>query len=392
LPPVSASQRRFFRWADEHPEESGVSRKVSEEFNSSDPGGKLPEHVSKRADGGGIGSDTSPGIGGDPQSAAAARLLGELQAMSPDQLRAAATGSAAQSQMARHVLSDKMGTGAFGSTQPPIAGPAQHYARGGGMGLGIHGGMHMAGNIIPRGHLVPGFSGGDFKPPKPEGVSPSGWAERSEARGMDRPMAGGNFASGGGIGADPTRLQMGGEGETSPWFERQEARNEIDMPHGGFLNSSIAGRTDRLPLAVAADSHVLPADVVSGLGQGNSLSGQRVMQEALKTGPYGDPHPQVTHGRGPPRAPGIPGEVEHEMFGYAHGGRTPDQGVSHTLMAGGELVLAPHDWTDGKYWYRGVKSIGGGDIDKGHKILRELTHRVRQHTMEFLKHAPTPKK
>lgn len=309
MPPVSQAQRRFFRWAGEHPEESGVSRKVSEEFNSSDPGGKLPEHV---ASGGGIG-----------------------------------------------------------------------YARGG--GLGIHGGMHLAGNIIPKGHLVPGFSGGDFKPPKPEGVTPSSWTERSEARGMDHAMV----ATGGGIGA--THLQMGGEGEISPWFERQEARNEIDMPHGGFLNSSIAGRTDRLPIAVAADSHVQPADVISGLGQGNSLSGANVMKEALKIGPYGDPHPQVTHGRGPPRAPGVPGEVEREMFGYAEGGRSPEHGVSHTLMAGGEMVIPPHDWTDGHFMYRGVKSIGDGDIEEGHARLRELTRRVREHTIKFLKHAPPPK-
>jgi hypothetical protein len=301
--------------------------------------------------------------------------------------------------MAQHVLRDKMGAGAFGSS-PGVNPPVQHYARGGGLGggMGVHGGMHMAGNIIPKGHLVPGFSGSTFKPPKPEGVSPSSFSERTEAREIDRPMSGsGGFARGGGIGV--THLQMGGmgEGETSPWFERQEARNEIDMPHGGFLNSSIAGRTDRLPLAVAADSHVLPADVVSGLGQGNSLAGDRVMNEAMKIGPYGDPHPQVTHGRGPPRAPSVPGEVEREMFGYAEGGHTeshgaPEHGVSHTLMAGGEKIISPDDWTDGKYWYRGVRSLGEGDIDKGHARLRDLTKRVRDHTIKFLKSAPPPKR
>lgn len=43
MPVVSASQRRFFRWAEAHPKESGVKRSVSKEFNDSDPGGKLPE-------------------------------------------------------------------------------------------------------------------------------------------------------------------------------------------------------------------------------------------------------------------------------------------------------------------------------------------------------------
>lgn len=292
----------------------GIPKSVGQEFVSSDHPGKLPEHVSKHALGGGIG-----------------------------------------------------------------------MARGG--GLGMHGGMHLAGNIIPQGHLVPGFAGSTFKPPKPEGTNPTTWSERSEARGIDKPMSGsgGAFATGGGIG----NYQDGGD--VSPWFERQEARNEIDMPHGGFLNSSVAGRTDRLPLAVAADSHVQPADVISGLGQGNSLAGDRVMNEALKIGPYGTPHPQVTHGHGPPRAPGVPGEVEREMFGYSEGGRAPDKGVSHTLMAGGEKIIPPEDWTDGKFWYRGVRSIGEGDIDLGHARLRELTHRVRDHVMKFLESAPEPK-
>jgi hypothetical protein len=121
------------------------------------------------------------------------------------------------------------------------------------------------------------------------------------------------------------------------------------------------------------------------------------MNEAMKIGPYGDPHPQLTHGRGPPRAPSVPGEVEREMFGYAEGGHTeshgvPEHGVSHTLMAGGEKIIPPEDWTDGKFWYRGVRSLGEGDIDKGHARLRDLTKRVRDHTIKFLKSAPPPKR
>jgi len=42
---VSAKQRRFFRYAAANPEESGVPKSVSKEFNESDPGGKLPEQA-----------------------------------------------------------------------------------------------------------------------------------------------------------------------------------------------------------------------------------------------------------------------------------------------------------------------------------------------------------
>lgn len=47
MPVVSQAQRRFFRWAEKHPQESGVKRSVSKEFNDSDPGGKLPERKTK---------------------------------------------------------------------------------------------------------------------------------------------------------------------------------------------------------------------------------------------------------------------------------------------------------------------------------------------------------
>jgi hypothetical protein len=70
-----------------------------------------------------------------------------------------------------------------------------------------------------------------------------------------------------------------------PYFGRQ-AEHEI-IHEGGLLESEIPGRTDHIPLSVAAGSYVMPADVVSGLGEGNSLAGARVMNHALGMGPYG---------------------------------------------------------------------------------------------------------
>jgi hypothetical protein len=242
---------------------------------------------------------------------------------------------------------------------------------------------------IPKGISDSGFGGG-MKPMKPEGVSPSPWWERREM--MSTQHSG--FAAGGGIGAAPARLQDGGMEETSPWFERQEASNEIHMPQGGFLNSSIAGRTDRLPVAVGTDSFVVPAQEVAGVGQGNSLAGARILQEALRIGPHGVPHPQEIHGHGPPRPPGVPGEVTREMFGYASGGSgigSDERGIAHCLMAGGELVIPAHDWTDGIHDYRGVRSVGEGDIQEGHRRLRGMVKNIREHTIRFLRSAPPPK-
>lgn len=47
MPPVSEKQRRFMRWAAANPKASGVSKKVSGDFNRADPGGKLPARVSE---------------------------------------------------------------------------------------------------------------------------------------------------------------------------------------------------------------------------------------------------------------------------------------------------------------------------------------------------------
>ena len=50
MPPVSQAQRRFFRWAQANPKAAaaeGVKPAVAKEFNTSDPGGKLPERKTK---------------------------------------------------------------------------------------------------------------------------------------------------------------------------------------------------------------------------------------------------------------------------------------------------------------------------------------------------------
>ena len=54
MPVVSKAQNRFFRWAEEHPQQSGVKPSVSREFVQSTHGERvrdLPERAHK-ADGG----------------------------------------------------------------------------------------------------------------------------------------------------------------------------------------------------------------------------------------------------------------------------------------------------------------------------------------------------
>lgn len=152
----------------------------------------------------------------------------------------------------------------------------------------------------------------------------------------------------------------------------------MDHPEG-FINSSVAGRTDRLPLAVATDSHVIPADVVSGLGQGNSLAGADMWQRALRIGPYGTPLTNMQARHSPePRAPAMPSQGGGG--GFAKGGAT--QSKTPIMAAGGELVVPA--WR--------IQELGGGDMKKGHAVVDRAIDRVRKMNIAFLKNAPKPKK
>lgn len=170
----------------------------------------------------------------------------------------------------------------------------------------------------------------------------------------------------------------------APWFERSEARGEDEFHPGGLIDSGVAGRTDRIPLAVAADSHVIPADVVSGLGQGNSIAGANILNMALRMGPYGTP---LTRGGGGGRGIPSPPGVFRGTFQmpYAKGGSThPEAGAEKTpiMAAGGEFIVPKYK----------VVELGGGNARKGHDLLDKMIAAVRKHQMDFLKNAPPPKK
>ena len=105
--------------------------------------------------------------------------------------------------------------------------------------------------------------------------------------------------------------------QESPWWTRQEEEQSVDRH--GLLASPIAGRTDHIAISPAAGSYVIPADVVSGLGEGNTLAGANVMQRILDTGPHGLTMNHERMGKGPPRPPPAYREGEGDD-GMAAGG------------------------------------------------------------------------
>lgn len=141
--------------------------------------------------------------------------------------------------------------------------------------------------------------------------------------------------------------------------------------HAGPINSSVAGRTDHLPMHVGSGSYVLPADIVSHLGQGNTQAGFKVLRRVFKGAPYGGKGGPYSSGSGPYGA------------SLARGGETgdgsSDEGVP-IVAAGGEHVLTPDE----------VRWAGDGDMDTGHKVLDEFVLRTRAEAIKVLKHLPGP--
>jgi len=156
-----------------------------------------------------------------------------------------------------------------------------------------------------------------------------------------------------------------------PW--RVKAPSNVTGP----LIGPTPGRADKLPMSVPNGSHVLPADTVAALGDGNTLAGHHVLKNMF-------PH---SGGSGMGPFPGGSTKIGHPMghrgtkFGsFADGGAHHEQvdvNVSH-----GEFIIHPKD----------VLRIGRGDIKRGHAILDKFILHVRDHYRKKLGKIPGPSK
>lgn len=88
--------------------------------------------------------------------------------------------------------------------------------------------------------------------------------------------------------------------------------------HIGPIHSSVAGRTDHLPITVPSGSYVLPADIVSAGGEGNTMAGFKVLRRTFGGTPYGSgdaPYGESGGPYGSPAARAAGGQVKHRAAG-----------------------------------------------------------------------------
>jgi hypothetical protein len=181
----------------------------------------------------------------------------------------------------------------------------------------------------------------------------------------------------------------------NPLHEKIEPVNDRVVNHKlheGPIRSPVAGRTDHLPMTVASGSFVIPADIISKKGEGNTEAGFKVAKELFS--PMGgykmsrhmfSSAPYFQDSKLPYHAGKMPYGSNSAPYGarLAAGGSAPeDAHPVEIIAAGGEYVIPP----------RVVRAIGHGDIDYGHDILDNFVVESRKDLIKTLQKLPGPKR
>jgi hypothetical protein len=171
-------------------------------------------------------------------------------------------------------------------------------------------------------------------------ISPA--SDRESA--IDRALrASGQYASGGGV----------HPGNVAKPINKAIALAQGHNPMTGPIHGVTPGRADHIATSVPAGSHILPADLVSGLGQGNTNAGMHVLHKMFKAS-------KLTRK-------------------FASGGSAEPIDV---LLSDGEYAIHPDV----------VAEIGGGNMQHGHDILDHWILSERARNIEELKNLPPPAK
>lgn len=152
--------------------------------------------------------------------------------------------------------------------------------------------------------------------------------------------------------------------------KRRDGGGSIDTPkikaanlHTGPIHSSVAGRTDHLPIHVPSGSYVLPADIVSAGGEGNTIAGFKVLRRTFG----GDPYSQTAHPYGQSAGP------YGERLGHASGGKVRAAGILF-LSPEKEVLLMRRAGKD----HHGEYALPAGHIEKGETAAEAARRETRE--------------
>ena len=174
----------------------------------------------------------------------------------------------------------------------------------------------------------------------------------------------------------------------------------------GLVQSTIPGRTDRHNVDLPSGSYVIPADVMSGLGEGNTMAGAALMDKMMSTGPWGTKLPPGARGSTIPRPPSGYQSAEgsyqlHNIAANGPGGSSFAKGGSAhrvpAVIAGGEFVLDPdriahHPMLGGLDPNNTDPKAYKEALDRGHRTLDAFVKHTRSKTIKTMSKLPGPVK
>jgi hypothetical protein len=189
-----------------------------------------------------------------------------------------------------------------------------------------------------------------------------------------------------GAGVAPPVMGPPASGITSPMGSGTPPRpfafgggvSPITKTFKGPIVSSVPGRTDNHSGHVASGSYVIPADIVSAHGQGNSLAGMNALHQKFRMGSNNSMGTQLPFG----------GNRLAKGYKLAKGGQA-EQHVGKPVkvrLAGGELVLPPENVLETMCRLHKKKM----SLDECHKKMDEWVVNERKKLVKTLKRLPGP--
>lgn len=193
---------------------------------------------------------------------------------------------------------------------------------------------------------------------------------------------------------------VGGYAPPSPSYAQRQAMREVEEgvnPYG-FTAGVGLGRHDRNNVTIGSGGYVIPADIIAGLGDGNSIAGANVWDKILNSMPWGITPPKFSGRRAPPSPPhdaqlmqGVTGGQSH----LAEGGEAEEDGVP-VKTADGEWLMSPEQVLRVGQHYSPQRDLDSYPeshdriMRRGHRVLDQWIKLERGQNIKHLKSLKGP--
>ena len=173
------------------------------------------------------------------------------------------------------------------------------------------------------------------------------------------------------------------------------AREKATPCHVGPITMAVGGRTDHIPMNVLEGYYVLPADIVSGLGEGNTLAGTKLIDNMFTKGPFGVSAKAPNFSAVPKPSLGEYGSM-NQLFHTNDLGQVnfPQKAANGGPIMSGKYRPVPIVAAGGEYVIHPdvVAKLGNGNMERGHNYLDNFVKGVRKHLVKTLSKLPGPRR